>query len=294
MTELSITQYVNQDAVLKNIQDVLKERSPQFVTSMVSLVNSSEQLKSCDKKSIMAACLTAAALNLPVNPSLGMAYIIPYGGIAQFQIGWKGLVDLAIRTKRYKHINVSDVREGEFGQEDPLRGTIQFNWISNREERAKAAVIGYVGYFQLTEGFEKILYMSVDELEVHATKYSQSYRNKSSKTNQWRDDKPGMSKKTVLKLLINRFGPKNAELRQALEADQSAIDERGGKYVDNQPVDHEAEADRKERERIERFMKNATTVEQLEKCEEALFSMEDNSDLLELFKERKEQLSTVS
>lgn len=285
----SIAQYIKQDAVVKNIQDVLRDRTPQFITSMVSLVNSNDALKACDKKSIMSACLTAAALNLPVNPSLGMAYIIPYGGVAQFQIGWKGLVDLAIRTKRYRHINVTEVREGEMGRENPLKGTIEFNWITDRGERAKAKIIGYVAYFELMEGFEKILYMNSEQLEEHAKKYSQSYKRNSPKMNQWRDDFDGMAKKTVLKLLINRFGPKNAELERALDADQAAIDERGLKYPDNTPVKPEDEADAREVERIKKFIASATSIVKLEECEEAVNGSEDD-ELIELFVAKKKEL----
>lgn len=290
--QLSIVQYVSNENVQKNIQEVLRERTPQFITSMVSLVNSNASLKACDKQSVMAACLVAASLNLPINPSLGLAYIIPYGNIAQFQIGWKGLVDLAIRTKRYKHINVVDVREGELGKKDMLKGTIQFHWIEDEEERNKAKVIGYVSYFELMEGFEKILYMTVDQLEKHAKKYSQSYRKNSPNMNQWRDDFDSMAKKTVLKLLINRFGPKNAELERALEADQAAIDERGTKYIDNPPVNPIEEAEQKEHDRIKAFIENAKTLGELQLCSE---SVEDpnsvNSDLLDLYNEKKKELS---
>lgn len=286
LKDTSIAQYVNQDAVLKNIQDVLRDRTPQFITSMVSLVNSNDALRACDKKSVMAACLTAAALNLPVNPSLGMAYIIPYGGVAQFQIGWKGLIDLAIRTKRYKHINVVDIREGELGKKDMLKGTIQFNWIEDDEEREKAKIVGYVSYFELMEGFEKILYMTVEKLDAHAMKYSQSYKRNSPKMNQWRDDFDGMAKKTVLKLLINRFGPKNAELEKALEADQASLDERGRHYVDNRPPKPEDVASEKELERIRAHINRSRTIAELEQCEESIA----DDDVRKLYKEKKAEL----
>ncbi len=289
MSNLSITQYINNDLVQKNIQDVLKDRTPQFIASVVSLVNANEALNNCDRKSVLSACLTAAALNLPTNPSLGMAYIIPYGNVAQFQIGWKGLVELAVRTRRYKFINAVEVREGELGEEDPLRGTIEFNWIKDRKERSQAKIIGYVGYFELIEGFQKMLYMTVDELEAHANKYSQSYKNKSSKTNQWRDDFDGMAKKTVLKLLINRFGPKSAELRTALEADQAVIDGEKLNYIDNKKLTPEEEADMKEKERIRKFITEAKTLANLSACNTAVYDSEDQ-ELIDMYEARVKEL----
>lgn len=287
--ELTITQYVNQEQVLSNIQDVLRDRTPQFITSLVSLVNSNEALKRCDRKTVLAACLTAASLNLPTNPSLGMAYIIPYGEVAQFQIGWKGLVELAIRTKRYRFINAVEVREGELGEEDPLRGLIEFNWIKDREERSKSKVIGYVGYFELTEGFQKMLYMTNDELEAHAKKYSQSYRANSKKMNQWRDDFDGMAKKTVLKLLINRFGPKSAELERAIEADQAVIDGDRVNYLDNRKLSAEELAELKEKERIENHINNSKTADELEQCQDAVFEAGDEQ-LNELYANKRKEL----
>ena len=145
--DLTITQYVNQDSVANNIQQVLKDRTPQFITSIVSLVNSNEKLKACDKKSVLGACLVAASLDLPINQNLGFAFIIPYKDQAQFQMGYKGYIQLAMRSGQFKTINVTDVKEGEIKGNNRLSGEIEFEWIAE-SEREKVKTVGFVAYIK--------------------------------------------------------------------------------------------------------------------------------------------------
>lgn len=230
MANLSIAQYVRQDAVSKRLNELLGKRAPQFVTSLVSAVNANSLLAGCKPESVLTAALTAASLDLPINQNLGFAYLIPYknktGEVCQFQMGYKGFIQLAQRSGYYKTINATDVREGEMTGFDRLSGELSFEWLDSAE-RSKAKVVGYVAYFQLLNGFEKSLFMTTEELEKHAQKYSKNYAK--YKTGLWADNFDSMAKKTVLKLLISKFGPLNTQLEDAIQKDQTADDE----YVDN-------------------------------------------------------------
>lgn len=230
MANLSIAQYVRKDAVTQRLNELLGKRAPQFVTSLVSAVNANQMLANCKPESVLTAALTAASLDLPINQNLGFAYLIPYknkgGEVCQFQMGYKGFIQLAQRSGYYKTINATDVREGEMTGFDRLSGELSFEWLESAE-RNKAKVVGYVAYFQLLNGFEKSLFMTTEELEKHAQKYSKNYAK--YKSGLWADNFDSMAKKTVLKLLISKFGPLNTQLEDAIQKDQTADDE----YVDN-------------------------------------------------------------
>ena len=229
--KLTLTQYVKQDAVTTRLNELLGKRAPQFVTSLVSAANANTLLANCAPETVLTAALTAASMDLPINQNLGFAYLIPYknktGEVCQFQMGYKGFIQLAQRSGYYKTINATDVREGEIAKNDRLSGEIEFNWIENETERAKAKVIGYVAYFKLLSGFEKTFYMSAEELKSHATKYSKNFAKYNSGL--WADNFDAMAKKTVLKLLISKFGPLNTQLEDAIQKDQTV----DGEYVDN-------------------------------------------------------------
>lgn len=229
--KLTLTQYVKQDAVTTRLNELLGKRAPQFVTSLVSAANANTLLANCAPETVLTAALTAASMDLPINQNLGFAYLIPYknktGEVCQFQMGYKGFIQLAQRSGYYKTINATDVREGEIVKNDRLSGEIEFNWIENEAERAKAKVIGYVAYFKLLSGFEKTFYMSAEELKSHATKYSKNFAKYNSGL--WADNFDAMAKKTVLKLLISKFGPLNTQLEDAIQKDQTV----DGEYVDN-------------------------------------------------------------
>lgn len=229
--KLTLAQYVRQDAVNTRLNELLGKRAPQFVTSLVSAANANAMLANCAPESVLSAALTAASMDLPINQNLGFAYLIPYknktGEVCQFQMGYKGFIQLAQRSGYYKTINATDVREGEITKNDRLSGEIEFNWLENEAERSKAKVVGYVAYFKLLSGFEKTFYMSAEELKSHATKYSKNYAKYNSGL--WADNFDAMAKKTVLKLLISKFGPLNTQLEDAIQKDQT-ID---GEYADN-------------------------------------------------------------
>lgn len=227
---MTLTQYVRQDAVNERINELLGSRAPQFITSLVAAAGASG-LNDCEPSSVVSAALIAASMDLPINQNLGFAYLIPYKDrknnvtICQFQMGYKGFIQLAQRSGFYKTINATDVREGELVSMNRLAGEPVFEWLDD-EKREKANVVGYIAYFKLLNGFEKSLYMSVDALTNHATKYSKNYAK--FKSGMWAEDFDAMAKKTVIKLLLSKFGPLSTQLQEAIQHDQT-ID---GEYAD--------------------------------------------------------------
>lgn len=226
----SIQTLVHDEGFIKKAQDTLGDGTQQFMSSILSLVNSDRLLANCNSYELYNCCLMAAALKLPFNKDLGHAWIIPFGGHPQLQIGWKGFVQLAQRSRQFSKINCSDVKDGEIKNIDRLTGDIDFEWIQNDEERSKKETVGYVAYFELHDGFQKTFYMTKNELEAHAKRYSQTYKRGSGI---WKDNFDAMAKKTVLKLLLNRFAPLSVDMQKAIELDQA---DANGDYIDNKPI----------------------------------------------------------
>lgn len=228
------------------LSDLLKERKGEFVSNITALVANNVNLQECEPYTLMFAALKATALKLPIEPSLGMAHVIPYKnnkrGIteAQFQLGYKGFQQLALRTGQYKRINTTDVREGEIGKRNRLTGEIEFNFIDDDAKRLETPIVGYVNYFQLLNGFESILYMSKEEMDAHAKQYSQTYRSTNDyvrNQSKWTTDFHGMARKTVIKLNLSKNGVLSTELADAIRADQSIMrEENTYDYADNDGV----------------------------------------------------------
>jgi recombination protein RecT len=242
----SIKTYLESDLVKKKIADILGKRSGGFITSMLSLAGNDALLAEAEPASLFNAALTAASLDLPINKNLGFAHIIGYKnnrkGIveAQFQIGAKGLRQLAIRSGQYKYINESDVREGELKSFNRLTGEVEFDWNDDLDIRGQLPVIGYVSYYQLHSGFSNTTYMSVEEIKQHATRYSQSFK---SGYGPWADNFPAMASKTVAKRNL-AGGPMSVELQIALAADQGVLHDDGDvDYPDNEPTIDDVGAD---------------------------------------------------
>ena len=178
-------------------------------------------------------------------------------------MGYKGFVQLAMRSGQFKTINVTDVREGELRGVNRLTGELDIEWIN--EDREKLKVVGYIAHMKLINGFEKSLYMTEKQLRQHGNKYSQSMRRGYGL---WKDDFDSMAKKTVLKLLLSKYAPLSTEMVKAVEADQAAISKEGIKYIDNQEDTPDEVAAAKERERIIGHIEKSETIKELEKCEE--------------------------
>lgn len=220
-------------AYQNRFRQVLNDRAPQFVASLVQVVASSEYLAKCDPNTIMAAAITAAVLDLPIDKNLGFAHIVPYGADAQFQMGYKGFIQLAIRTGQYRFLNCCVVREGELQKYDELSGEVVID-ASKRVKDGK--VIGYAGYFKLMNGYEHAEFWTREEVEEHAKKFSQAY--KSGRNTPWKTDFDAMALKTVIKSLLSHWGIMSIEMQRALVSDQGvrkSLDTDEVAYPDNEP-----------------------------------------------------------
>lgn len=275
------------DYVQERFKDVLGKRAQGFIASMLSIASSNELLAKAEPKSVLNAAMTAATLDLPINQNLGFAYILPYNDrktgmvLAQFQMGYKGFIQLAQRSGQFVTINCTDVREGELVDTNRLTGEMKFEWIDDRE---KLPVIGYVAYMKLVNGFEKSFYMTVKELKDHGLKYSQSAKKGYGL---WSDDFDAMATKTVIKLLLSKYAPLTTAMQTAQLADQAVIKD-GNDYVypDNEQATPEEVAADKERERIVKHIKESKTLEELQLCADHIV----DAETFDMYDKKKEEL----
>ena len=178
------TAYLSQDAVRNQINSVIGGKNgPRFISSIVSAVQANPALQECTNPSILSAALLGESLNLSPSPQLGQYYLVPFEnrnkGVkeAQFQLGYKGYIQLAIRSGQYKKLNVLAIKEGELVRFDPLNEEIEVNLIADETAREEASTVGYYAMFEYTNGFRKALFWSREKMESHAKKYSQGYLN---------------------------------------------------------------------------------------------------------------------
>ena len=276
----NIQQLLQSDMVKGRLQEILGKRSSTFATALIQISNSNELLKKAEPTSLLNAALLATTLDLPLNNSLGQSYIVPFNNKqkdgtyrveAQFQLGAKGIQQLAIRSGQYSELESKKVFEGQVVEDDSFIG-YHFEWKAKKSEK----VIGYAAYFKLLSGFSTTFYMSIEEIEEHAKKYSQTYRKGFGN---WKDDFDKMARKTVMKLLLNSGkAPLSIEMRNAINADQSVIKDYDGEetidvdYVDNtQPQKVEISDEEKA---IAQFKEVLLTISNLDE----LKSMEESSD----------------
>lgn len=282
---VTVTSFFSQENVKKKFEEMMGKNAPAFITSVLQIVSSNDLLKNADPVSIYQSAAVAATLNLPLNNSIGFAYIVPYNQkqkdgsfktVAQFQLGYKGFIQLAQRSGQFKTISATPVFEGQIIESNPLTG-FRFDFTKKDSD----TVIGYAAYFRLLNGFEKTHYMTVDELKKHGTKFSQTFKKGFGL---WKDDFDSMAQKTVIKLLLSKFAPLSIEMQKAVEFDQSVIDEKGQpNYADNEQVEIDKEA-----ERIKLMIEDCETIEDLELLQTS------NPDIdIELFNKRKEELKVV-
>lgn len=297
LQSLTAKDFFNKDSVKNKFKELLGRRAPQFITSVLQIVASNDLLSKADPASIYQSAAVAATLDLPLNNSLGFAYIVPfntkqkdgtYKTVAQFQIGAKGFKQLALRTSQFITINDSDVREGELKSNNRLTGEIKFEWIQDEVERNSKKIVGYVSYFKLINGFEKTKYMTIEELNAHGVRFSQTFKKGYGL---WKDDFPSMCLKTVTKLNLSKDAPLSIDLQNAITFDQGIISNAETKeveYPDNEPqfVDAELVSEEKENEMINEFISKAKTAKQLSEVQNSLKTPEQtdlfNSKLNEL------------
>ena len=227
---LGITAYLTGDAVKNQINQVVGGKNGQrFISAIVSAVNTNPTLQECTNQSILSGALLGESLKLSPSPQLGHYYLVPFndkakGKVAQFQMGYKGYIQLAIRSGQYKKINVIAVKEGELEYFDPLNEEIKINMMIDKwDEREAAPTIGYYAMFELVNGFRKAIYWSKAQMEAHALNHTF-----------WSKDFDGMAYKTMLRQLISKWGIMSIDMQSAIDADMAVINEDGSKdYVDN-------------------------------------------------------------
>lgn len=270
--KIGITTYLTNDAVKNQINSVIGGKNgTRFISAVVSAVNNNSALQECTNQSILSAALLGESLNLSPSPQLGQYYLVPFndkekGKVAQFQLGYKGYIQLAIRSGQYRKLNVLAVKEGELIRFDPLNEEIEVKLIEDEEEREKAQTIGYYAMFEYVNGFRKAMYWSKKKMIAHADKYSQAFSadektgvNKYGKeykkvsfadfeagnypkedtwmySSFWYKDFDGMAYKTMLRQLISKWGIMSIDMVSAIDADMAVISEDGTpRYVENEP-----------------------------------------------------------
>lgn len=268
---LGIGSYLTGDAVKQRINQVIGGKDGQrFISAVVSAVQTNPALQECTNQSILSAALLGESLKLSPSPQLGQYYMVPFndkerGKVAQFQLGYKGYIQLAIRSGQYKKLNVLAIKAGELIKFDPLNEEIEVKLIEDEEQREAAETIGYYAMFEYTNGFRKAIYWSKKKMLAHADKYSQAFskdggtvktrygeKKKVSYADYltgnydpkdawmyssfWYKDFDGMAYKTMLRQLISKWGIMSIDMASAIDADMAVINEDGTKdYVDNDP-----------------------------------------------------------
>lgn len=248
--------FLAQDAMKRKINEMVGgAKGQQFITAIISAVSTNPGLAECDHSSIVSAALLGQSLNLTPSPQLGQYYLVPFNDkkrgckVAQFQLGYKGYIQLAIRSGYYKKINVIAIKEGELVKYDPLAEEIEVNLIEDDELREQTETIGYFAMFEYQNGFRKTLYWSKKKMLAHANKYSQAFNMESYRALQdgkipqsdlwkyssfWYKDFDGMAYKTMLRQLISKWGIMSIDMQEAYTKDMATIKENGDyEYVDN-------------------------------------------------------------
>ena len=256
--KVSVQSILSQESVKTRFNDILGKNSNAFISSIISATKNNSGLADCEPYSVISSAIMAATLNLPIQSNLGFAYIVPYNSkdergnyvkVAQFQMGYKGYVQLALRTSQYLNINATEIYEGELISHNRITAEVEIDTTKKKSEK----VIGYVAYFKLVNGFEKMLYLTKEQVEKHGVKYSKSFN---SKTSRWQMDFDSMALKTVLKLLLSKYGILSVDMQTAITIDQSVI-------KDTETLDVEY-VDVNEREEVKSTALNKIESEQIE------------------------------
>lgn len=287
--------------IQERFNELLGKKAQGFITTILQIVNQNAKLKNADPYTVLTAAATAATLDLPVNPNLGFAYIIPYEinekgvdgkwgkrVVAQFQMGYKGFIQLGLRTEKYQHLNAVPVYENQFKRYNTLTEHLDCDFYTPGEGN----IVGYAAEFRLLYGFEKRTYWTKEQVDQHAKRYSKSYGSKKS---QWTDpdgDFDGMALKTVLKYILSKYGPLSIEMQTAIQADQAVQTEEGQyKYVDNeqQKAIDVVETDyKKERARIVEHIETSKTTEEIS----MVFDMIEEYELEQEYNTKYDQLES--
>ena len=222
-----VNSLLDREGSRRRFDDLLGRRAPQFVSSIVSMVNADKNLQEAFRNApltVIQSALKAATYDLPIDTTLGYAYIVPFRNKgtmeATFILGYKGMLQLALRTGVYKTINVVDVREGELKRYDRLTEEVEIDFVEDEDEREALPIVGWAGYFRLVNGTEKTIYMTRKQIEAHEKKHRKGqYMGKG-----WRDDFEAMARKTVLRRLLGTWGIMSIDYQRADAATVAAAD----------------------------------------------------------------------
>lgn len=267
LKNLTAKELFNQDSIKQKFNELLGQKSRGFITSVLQIVTSNDLLKNADPMSIYNAAAVAATLDLPLNNNLGFAYIVPYNArqkdgsykqVAQFQLGYKGYIQLAQRSGQFRTISATPIFEGQVKSENPLTG-FEFDFTVKSDK-----IVGYAAYFELLNGFTKTFYMTAEEMKQHGSKFSQTYKKGFGV---WKDDFDSMAIKTVIKLLLSKFAPLSIEMQTAVVVDQAVLGNDSGTEVEY--ADHEEVKVDKEAERKLELIGDCTTLDELEVYEKS-------------------------
>jgi recombination protein RecT len=273
--ENTIKTFFEKPAVKNRFNDILGKRSTQFISSILQITANNSMLKNADPISVYNSAMLAATLDLPINQNLGFAWIVPYGKAAQFQLGVKGLVQLAQRSGQYLNINVIEVYENQFESFNTLTEKLSANF----DLPGDGKIVGYAAYFKLINGFEKTCYWTVEKVMQHGKRYSKSYNN-----GPWKTDFDAMAKKTVLKSTLSKWGILSIEMQTAVKVDQAVINDETGENVTY--VDHEEIKVNPEVERLKELIDAAETIDELE-----VYSSSIPEELNQMFQEKYMELT---
>ena len=222
-----VNSLLDREGYRRRFDDLLGRRAPQFVSSIVSMVNADQNLQEAFRNApltVIQSALKAATYDLPIDTTLGYAYVVPFRNKgtmeATFILGYKGMLQLALRTGVYKTINVVDVREGELKRYDRLTEEVEIDFVEDEDEREALPIVGWAGYFRLINGTEKTIYMTRKQIEAHEKKHRKGqYMGKG-----WRDDFEAMARKTVLRRLLGTWGIMSIDYQRADAATVAAAD----------------------------------------------------------------------
>lgn len=227
-TNAGIKSLLATPAIKKRFEEVLDKKAPQFMASIINLVNSEKQLQVVDQMSVVASCMVAASLDLPVDKNLGYAWVVPYSGRASFQMGYKGYIQLALRSGQYTAMNALEIYEGELVSWNRLSEKLELDFNKKKSD----AIVGYAGYFELINGFKKTVYWTREEIEAHRVKFSKSPFG-------WKNDYDSMALKTVIRNMLSKWGILSIEMQSAYSEDVKPAEEAPADSVASNVFDAE-------------------------------------------------------
>lgn len=251
--KMSFSNFLTNQYVKQKITEVVGRDSQKFMTAILSAVTNNSTLQECDQMSILNCAFLGEGLKLSPSPQLGQYYMVPFKDnkkgikVAQFQLGYKGYIQLAIRSGQYKDIDVIEIREGEYLGRDKYTGKHRFEFIEDEIDREQRRIIGYMSYLEYLNGFTKQLFWTKEKMLNHADKYSQAFNKESYKklkegkisqedmwrySSYWYKDFDGMAFKTMLRQLLGKWGlmSSNSDIQKAYDNDMASIQDDGQPY----------------------------------------------------------------